>query len=71
MHMNEYPGWEDRFHTYILGQNTESWLCFTTDFDQALDVAASTAATFADLTADKKYNNPQINRHPRNIFPTP
>ncbi|KAJ0826728.1 hypothetical protein HanRHA438_Chr17g0817581 [Helianthus annuus] len=54
MRMNEYPGWEDRFHTYILGQNTELWLCFTTDFDQALNVAASTAATFTDLTADEK-----------------
>ncbi|KAJ0436780.1 hypothetical protein HanHA300_Chr16g0594521 [Helianthus annuus] len=54
MHMNEYPGWEKRFHTYVLGQNTELWLCFTTDFDQALDVADSTAATFADLMEDEK-----------------
>ncbi|KAJ0851164.1 hypothetical protein HanPSC8_Chr13g0589101 [Helianthus annuus] len=54
MHMNEYPGWEERFHTYVLGQNTELWLCFTSDFDQALEVAASTAATFADLTEDEK-----------------
>ncbi|MFS7937681.1 hypothetical protein Hanom_Chr05g00430561 [Helianthus anomalus] len=23
MHMNEDPGWQDRFHTYILGRNTE------------------------------------------------
>ncbi|KAJ0491815.1 hypothetical protein HanIR_Chr12g0567951 [Helianthus annuus] len=54
MHMNEYAGWHDRFHTYILGQNTELWLRFITDFDQALDVAASTAASYADLSLDDK-----------------
>ncbi|MFS7928192.1 putative transcription factor interactor and regulator CCHC(Zn) family [Helianthus anomalus] len=54
MHLNEYPGWVDRFYTYVLGQNTELWLHFTTDFDQAIEVAASTAATFADLPEDQK-----------------
>ncbi|KAJ0799909.1 hypothetical protein HanPI659440_Chr03g0096861 [Helianthus annuus] len=54
MHLNEYPGWVDRFYTYVLGQNTELWLRFTTDFDQAIEVAASTAATFADLPEDQK-----------------
>ncbi|KAF5786654.1 hypothetical protein HanXRQr2_Chr10g0443561 [Helianthus annuus] len=54
MHIDEFPGWVDRFHTYVLGQNTELWLRFTTDFDQALEVAASTAATFADLSEDQK-----------------
>ncbi|KAJ0604247.1 putative transcription factor interactor and regulator CCHC(Zn) family [Helianthus annuus] len=54
MHLNEYPGWVDRFYTYVLGQNTELWLRFTTDFDQAIEVAASTAATFAELPEDQK-----------------
>ncbi|KAJ0522767.1 putative transcription factor interactor and regulator CCHC(Zn) family [Helianthus annuus] len=54
MHLNEYPGWVDRFHTYVLGQNTELWIRFTTDFDQAIEVAASSAATFADLPEDQK-----------------
>ncbi|KAJ0617300.1 putative transcription factor interactor and regulator CCHC(Zn) family [Helianthus annuus] len=26
MHLNEYPGWVDRFRTYVLGQNTELWI---------------------------------------------
>ncbi|MFS7984592.1 putative transcription factor interactor and regulator CCHC(Zn) family [Helianthus anomalus] len=54
MHLNEYPGWVDRFYTYVLGQNTELWLRFTTYFDQAIEVATSTAATFADLPEDQK-----------------
>ncbi|KAJ0797337.1 hypothetical protein HanPI659440_Chr04g0172681 [Helianthus annuus] len=54
MHLNEYPGWADRFRTYVLGQNTELWICFTTDFDQAIEVAASTTASFADLPEDQK-----------------
>ncbi|KAF5771644.1 putative transcription factor interactor and regulator CCHC(Zn) family [Helianthus annuus] len=54
MHLNEYPGWVDRFYTYVLGQNTELWLRFTTDFDQTIEVAASSAATFADLPEDQK-----------------
>ncbi|KAJ0943237.1 putative transcription factor interactor and regulator CCHC(Zn) family [Helianthus annuus] len=54
MHLNEYPGWVDRFHTYVLGQNTELWIRFTTDFDQAIEVADSSAATFADLPEDQK-----------------
>ncbi|KAF5818825.1 hypothetical protein HanXRQr2_Chr02g0070501 [Helianthus annuus] len=54
MHLNEYPGWVDRFHTYILGQNTELWLRFTTEFDQTIEVAASSTATFADLPDDRK-----------------
>ncbi|KAF5760153.1 putative transcription factor interactor and regulator CCHC(Zn) family [Helianthus annuus] len=54
MHLNEYPGWVDRFRTYVLGQNTELWICFTTDFDQAIEVAASDTATFADLPEDQK-----------------
>ncbi|KAM0038592.1 putative transcription factor interactor and regulator CCHC(Zn) family [Helianthus debilis subsp. tardiflorus] len=54
MHLNEYPGWAERFNTYVLGQNTELWLRFTTDFDQAIEVAASSAATFADLPEDQK-----------------
>ncbi|KAJ0526705.1 hypothetical protein HanHA300_Chr09g0326131 [Helianthus annuus] len=55
MHLNEYPGWVDRFHTYVLGQNTELCIRFTTDFDQEIEVAASSsAATFADLPEDQK-----------------
>ncbi|KAF5774309.1 hypothetical protein HanXRQr2_Chr13g0598831 [Helianthus annuus] len=54
MHLNEYPGWVDRFYTYVLGQNTELWLRFITDFDQTIEVAASSAATFADLPEDQK-----------------
>ncbi|KAF5775108.1 hypothetical protein HanXRQr2_Chr13g0608341 [Helianthus annuus] len=54
MHLNEYPGWADRFRTYVLGQNTELWIRFTTDFDQAIEVAASSTATFADLPEDQK-----------------
>ncbi|KAJ0586845.1 hypothetical protein HanIR_Chr04g0156421 [Helianthus annuus] len=54
MLLNEYPGWVDRFRTYVLGQNTELWIRFTTDFDQAIEVAASSTATFADLPEDQK-----------------
>ncbi|KAJ0499683.1 putative transcription factor interactor and regulator CCHC(Zn) family [Helianthus annuus] len=54
MHLNEYPGWVDRFRTCVLGQNTELWIRFTTDFDQAIEVAASDTATFADLPEDQK-----------------
>ncbi|KAJ0839535.1 putative transcription factor interactor and regulator CCHC(Zn) family [Helianthus annuus] len=54
MHINEYPGWQERFHTYILGQNTELWLSFTKEFDQALEEAGSNAAAFADLSFDDK-----------------
>ncbi|KAJ0786923.1 putative transcription factor interactor and regulator CCHC(Zn) family [Helianthus annuus] len=54
MHLHEYPGWVDRFHTYILGQNTELWLRFITEFDQTIEVAASSTATFADLPDDQK-----------------
>ncbi|KAJ0462891.1 hypothetical protein HanHA300_Chr14g0509071 [Helianthus annuus] len=54
MHMNEYPGWQERLHTYIVGQNTELWLSFTTKFDQALEEAYSNAATFEDLSVDDK-----------------
>ncbi|KAM0067101.1 putative transcription factor interactor and regulator CCHC(Zn) family [Helianthus debilis subsp. tardiflorus] len=54
MHLNEYPGWADRFRTYVLGQNTEMWIRFTTDFDQAIEVAASSTTTFADLPEDQK-----------------
>ncbi|KAF5771648.1 putative transcription factor interactor and regulator CCHC(Zn) family [Helianthus annuus] len=54
MHLNEYPGWVDRFRTYVLGQNTELWIRFTTDFDQAIEVAASDTAMFADLPEDQK-----------------
>ncbi|KAJ0525643.1 hypothetical protein HanRHA438_Chr09g0394711 [Helianthus annuus] len=54
MSLNEYPGWAERFKTYVLGQNTELWIRFTTDFDQAIEVAASETASFADLPEDKK-----------------
>ncbi|KAL9992246.1 putative transcription factor interactor and regulator CCHC(Zn) family [Helianthus debilis subsp. tardiflorus] len=54
MHLNEYLGWVDRFYTYVLGQNTELWLRFTTDFDQTIEVAASSTVTFADLPEDQK-----------------
>ncbi|KAF5785694.1 putative transcription factor interactor and regulator CCHC(Zn) family [Helianthus annuus] len=54
MSLNEYPGWAERFKTYVLGQNTELWIHFTTDFDQAIEVAASETASFADLPEDKK-----------------
>ncbi|KAJ0799993.1 putative transcription factor interactor and regulator CCHC(Zn) family [Helianthus annuus] len=54
MHLNEYPGWVDRFHTYVLGQNTELWLRCTKDFDQAIETTASTTATFADLPENQK-----------------
>ncbi|KAJ0877935.1 putative transcription factor interactor and regulator CCHC(Zn) family [Helianthus annuus] len=54
MHLHEYPGWVDRFHTYILGQNTELWLRFITEFDQTIEVAASSTATFADLPDEQK-----------------
>ncbi|KAL9992588.1 putative peptidylprolyl isomerase [Helianthus debilis subsp. tardiflorus] len=54
MNLNEYPGWADRFRTYVLGQNTELWIRFTTDFDQAIEIAASSTATFADLPDDQK-----------------
>ncbi|MFS7898054.1 hypothetical protein Hanom_Chr00s015855g01755171 [Helianthus anomalus] len=54
MHLHEYPGWAGRFKTYVLGLNTELWIRFTTDFDQAIEVAASSTATFADLPEDQK-----------------
>ncbi|KAJ0567847.1 hypothetical protein HanIR_Chr06g0289501 [Helianthus annuus] len=54
-HMNEYPSWKGRFHTYVLGQNTELWLCFTTPYNTALEEADSSAATLATMSeTDKK-----------------
>ncbi|KAJ0599288.1 hypothetical protein HanRHA438_Chr03g0105661 [Helianthus annuus] len=53
--MNDYPSWKSRFHTYVLGQNTELWTCFTTPFNEALDVAVSNLVTLAGMAeGDKK-----------------
>ncbi|MFS7931917.1 hypothetical protein Hanom_Chr04g00361631 [Helianthus anomalus] len=40
-HMNDYPSWKSHFHTYVLGQNTELWTCFTTPYNEALEEAGS------------------------------
>ncbi|KAJ0510744.1 hypothetical protein HanIR_Chr11g0544191 [Helianthus annuus] len=54
-HMNDYPSWKNHFHTYVLGQNTELWMCFTTPYNTALEEAGSNAATLENmLEGDKK-----------------
>ncbi|KAF5819633.1 hypothetical protein HanXRQr2_Chr02g0079821 [Helianthus annuus] len=53
--MNEYPTWKGRFHTYVLGQNTDLWACFISPYNQALEEAGSNATTFNNMQeADKK-----------------
>ncbi|KAF5788787.1 putative transcription factor interactor and regulator CCHC(Zn) family [Helianthus annuus] len=41
-HMNDFPSWKGRFHTYVQGQSIELWTCFINAFNPALEVAAST-----------------------------
>ncbi|MFS7986210.1 hypothetical protein Hanom_Chr11g01007671 [Helianthus anomalus] len=35
-HMNEYPSWKNRFHTYVLGKSTDLWTCFISPYNTAL-----------------------------------
>ncbi|MFS7925694.1 hypothetical protein Hanom_Chr04g00288081 [Helianthus anomalus] len=53
-HMNDFPSWKGRFHTYVQGQSTELWICFTNACNPALEVAASTAAGFTNMLEDDK-----------------
>ncbi|KAJ0716361.1 hypothetical protein HanPI659440_Chr13g0511781 [Helianthus annuus] len=54
-HMNDYPSWKGRFHTYVLGKNTELWICFTTPYNTVLEEAGSNPTTLANMTeTDKK-----------------
>ncbi|KAJ0860789.1 putative transcription factor interactor and regulator CCHC(Zn) family [Helianthus annuus] len=54
-HMNDFPTWKNRFHTYVQGQSTDLWTCFINPFNAALEVAASTSEGYANmLEPDKK-----------------
>ncbi|KAM0070343.1 putative transcription factor interactor and regulator CCHC(Zn) family [Helianthus debilis subsp. tardiflorus] len=54
-HMNDFPSWKNRFHTYVQGQSTDLWTCFINPFNAALEVAASTSEGYANmLEPDKK-----------------
>ncbi|MFS8024913.1 hypothetical protein Hanom_Chr16g01468881 [Helianthus anomalus] len=53
--MNDYPSWKSLFHTYVLGQSTELWTCFTTPYNEALKEAGSNPHTLAGMgKCDKK-----------------
>ena len=39
MHINDFGRWKERLRTYVQGQSTELWMCFSTPFDQALETA--------------------------------
>ncbi|KAJ0859469.1 putative transcription factor interactor and regulator CCHC(Zn) family [Helianthus annuus] len=53
-HMNDFPSWKSRFHTYVQGQSTELWTCFINAFNTNLEVAASTSAGYANMLEDDK-----------------
>ncbi|KAJ0620890.1 hypothetical protein HanIR_Chr01g0002531 [Helianthus annuus] len=53
-HMNDFPSWKGRFHTYVQGQSTELWTCFINSFNPNLEVAASTSAGYANMLEDDK-----------------
>ncbi|KAJ0887678.1 putative transcription factor interactor and regulator CCHC(Zn) family [Helianthus annuus] len=54
-HMNEFPSWKNRFHTYVQGQSTDLWTCFINAFNENLETAASTSEGYANmLEKDKK-----------------
>ncbi|KAJ0838518.1 putative transcription factor interactor and regulator CCHC(Zn) family [Helianthus annuus] len=53
-HMNDFPSWKSRFHTYVQGQSTELWTCFINAFNPNLEVAASTSAGYANMLEDDK-----------------
>ncbi|KAJ0587651.1 hypothetical protein HanIR_Chr04g0165631 [Helianthus annuus] len=53
-HMNDFPSWKSRFHTYVQGQSTELWTCFINAFNPNLEVAASTSAGYANMLEDEK-----------------
>ncbi|KAJ0511885.1 hypothetical protein HanIR_Chr11g0557051 [Helianthus annuus] len=52
--MNDYPSWKSRIHTYVLGQNTELWTCFTTPYKESLEEIVSNSTSLAGLDENDK-----------------
>ncbi|KAJ0435603.1 putative transcription factor interactor and regulator CCHC(Zn) family [Helianthus annuus] len=53
-HMNDFPSWKNRFHTYVQGQSTDLWTCFINAFNTNLEVAASTSEGYANMLENDK-----------------
>ncbi|KAJ0876425.1 putative transcription factor interactor and regulator CCHC(Zn) family [Helianthus annuus] len=53
-HMNDFPSWKNRFHTYVQGQSTDLWTCFINAFNDNLEVAASTSEGYANMLENDK-----------------
>ncbi|KAM0017115.1 hypothetical protein Hdeb2414_s0028g00704351 [Helianthus debilis subsp. tardiflorus] len=53
-HMNDFPSWKNRFHTYVQGQSTDLWTCFITAFNENLEVVASTSDGYANMLENDK-----------------
>ncbi|KAJ0938196.1 putative transcription factor interactor and regulator CCHC(Zn) family [Helianthus annuus] len=53
-HMNDFPSWKNRFHTYVQGQSTDLWTCFINTFNDNLEVAASTSEGYANMLENDK-----------------
>uniref|UniRef100_A0A251SRW4 Uncharacterized protein n=1 Tax=Helianthus annuus TaxID=4232 RepID=A0A251SRW4_HELAN len=53
-HMNDFPSWKNRFHTYVQGQSTDLWTCFINAFNTNLETAASTSEGYANMLENDK-----------------
>ncbi|KAJ0619719.1 hypothetical protein HanHA89_Chr02g0074431 [Helianthus annuus] len=53
-HMNDFPSWKCRFHTYVQGQSTDLWMCFVNAFIDNLETRASTSEGYANMLEDDK-----------------
>ncbi|KAJ0834574.1 putative transcription factor interactor and regulator CCHC(Zn) family [Helianthus annuus] len=53
-HMNDFPSWKNRFHTYVQGQSTDLWTCFINAFNTNLETAASTLEGYANMLENDK-----------------
>ncbi|KAM0066395.1 putative RNA-directed DNA polymerase [Helianthus debilis subsp. tardiflorus] len=53
-HMNDFPSWKSRFHTYVQGQSTDLWMCFVNAFNENLESRASTSEGYANMLEDDK-----------------
>ncbi|KAJ0667821.1 putative transcription factor interactor and regulator CCHC(Zn) family [Helianthus annuus] len=53
-HMNDFPSWKGRFHTYVQGQSTDLWMCFVNAFNESLESRASTSEGYANMLENDK-----------------
>ncbi|MFS7987905.1 putative transcription factor interactor and regulator CCHC(Zn) family [Helianthus anomalus] len=53
-HMNDFPTWKNRFHTYVQGQSTDLWTCFINAFNANLEVVVSTSEGYANMLENDK-----------------